>query len=417
MLDEANTTLEHHEQIDLDVKKPRWAWIMLALTGGLILLAGLFLAGFLPKSRRTSELGVDVERLKNELIQVEVAHPKRAPERTQLLLPGTVRAALETTINARVNGYLKRWLVDIGDDVANGQVLAEIEVPELDQELDQARAAQNQAIARKNLADANVDLADSTLKRYQAAAPAGGITEQELAEKAAGLEVAKCNVAAAKADIAASEANVRRLEQLRSFAQVQAPFAGTITARTVDVGSLIGAGNGRNQALFNIVQANPARVFVSVPQAFAASVTSDAPASVLLTDRHEVRLEGRITRTSRSIDDATRTLLAEVDVPNEKHLLLSGMYVQVQLGVSQDPGTLLVPESSVLTTADGTQVIVVQDERVHFQKVKLEGDYGREVGITSGLKEEDVIVTNPGERLVEGVKVKPSAPPNPSSPK
>ncbi|HZU96831.1 MAG TPA: efflux RND transporter periplasmic adaptor subunit, partial [Planctomycetota bacterium] len=364
MLDEANRTLEQHDQIDLDVKKPRWAWIMLAFTGGVILLAGLFLAGFLPKSRRTSELGVDVERLKNELVQVEVAHPKRAPARSQLLLPGTVRAALETTINARVNGYLKRWLVDIGDDVANGQVLAEIEVPELDQELDQARAAQNQAIARKNLADANVDLADSTLKRYQAAAPAGGITQQELAEKAAALEVAKCNVAAAKADIAASEANVRRLEQLRSFAQVQAPFAGTITARTVDVGSLIGAGNGRNQALFNIVQANPARVFVSVPQAFAASVTSDAPASVLLTDRHEVRLEGRITRTSRSIDDATRTLLAEVDVPNEKHLLLSGMYVQVQLGVGQDPGTLLVPESAVLTTADGTQVIVVQDERV-----------------------------------------------------
>ncbi len=374
---------------------------------GVLALAGIFLLGAIPMKKRHDDLLARSDRSGQPTAVVSVAHPRRSAPTSDLLLPGTVRAFQDTAIYARTNGYVKRWLVDIGDRVSAAQLLAEIEVPELDQQIDQARASLNQLKARLALAEANVGLAESTLKRYENAAPAGGITAQELDEKRASLEVARATVAAARSDVEAGEANVRRLLQLKDFAAVAAPFSGTITARGIDQGSLIAAGNAKGQELFHIVQTNPARVFVNVPQASAPGIEVGARAEVTAREYPGRPFQGVVARTAHAIDDATKTLLADVEVPNEDGVLLAGMYTQVHFHVPRRGVRFLVPQSALVVTSDGTQVATVDSSgHAHFQNVTVDTDYGNEIAVLGDLTEKDRIVTNPGEKLVEGVAVR-----------
>lgn len=385
--------------------RPRLASLLGACGTAVAILAALFLLGFIPLRRRHAELLAESERAKTSLPIVNVVQANRSTKTTEMTLPGTVRAFQQTEVNARTNGYVKRSLVDLGDEVKAGQLLAEIEVPELDQELGQARATLKQLEARVAVAQANVELTDSTLKRYEAVAPVGGITLQELAERRAGTAVARCNVEAAKADLAAGEANVRRLTELKSFADVAAPFTGTITARWVEVGTLVTAGAGRGQALYRIAQSNPARVFVNVPQALAPAVTIGSKARVLARELPDGELEGTVTRTSRAIDDASRTLLAEIDVPNAKGLLLAGAYTRVKFSVSHGNPVLLIPESALVVNANGTQVATVVGDKIQLKPVRVETDFGSTVGLASGLEPDDLVVTNPSEKTAHGTTV------------
>lgn len=389
----------------------RTSTVIAIASGVAIVLGALFTLGVIPLRRKQHELLAQTEPSARPQVVVSVTHPRRSAPTTELTLPGTVRPFQDTAIYARTNGYLKKWHVDIGDRVGAGQLLAEIEVPELDQQIDQARASLNQVKARLALAQANVALAESTLKRYENAAPAGGITAQELDEKRASLEVSRATVAASRADVEAADANVRRLVQLKDFAAVAAPFSGTITARMVELGTLITAGNAKGQELFHLAQTNPARVFVSVPQVSAPSIREGTTAEVFVREHPNHRFLGEVARTTRSIDDMSRTLLADVEIPNEDALLLPGMYTQVKFQIEQPRTCFFVPQGALVVTADGTQVITVgEGEKLHYQDVTVDTDYGTEVALASGVTEKDRVVTNPGEKLVEGLVVRVSAP-------
>jgi len=368
---------------------------------------GLFLLGFLPYKRRESELLQQTERARLTPLRVTVIKPKPTPSATDALLPGTVQPWQETTLYARVNGYVKRWLVDIGDDVQEGQLVAEIETPEVDQELRQAQAAVLQLRARLATATANVGLAVSSLERYRNASARGGISLQEFAERQATLDTAKSSVDAAKADIVAGEANVGRLTETKTFARVIAPFAGTVTQRDIEIGTLVNP----TRPLFRIAQTDRLRVFVHVPQFYASQVAVGHSAVVTIREAPNVKLAGKVTRTSRSLDPASRTLLTEIQVSNTIRLL-PGVYAQVRLTLSRATPAVLIPGSALVFAGNGTQVAVLTAEnKVHFKTVEVEADYGADLGISSGLTSTDDVITDPGGRLVEGLVVEKLSPP------
>jgi RND family efflux transporter MFP subunit len=335
---------------------------------------------------------------------VRVARPRLAGPTEDVALPGSIQAREEATIYARTSGYLRRWLVDIGDGVAAGQLLAEIETPEVDQELAQAAAAVAQLRAKHARAEADLALARSTLDRYRGAAEA--VTEQDLAERGAAHAAARAAVDAATADIAAGEANLGRLRELKSFARVLAPFTGTITQRSIEVGDLVTAGTASGRALFRVADTDVVRVFVHVPQAFAPTVRTGTAVAVSVREFRTRAFEGRVTRTAGALDPTSRTLLTEIHVPNPDHALLPGMFARARIALARPSAPLLVPAATLVLTAEGPRVAVVDDGgRVRFRKLEIEDDYGSEVSITSGLSVEDRLILSPGERLHEGVEV------------
>jgi membrane fusion protein (multidrug efflux system) len=335
-------------------------------------------------------------------VPVTVAHVAPAHPVT---LPGHVNALEETAVYARVSGYLRRWLVDLGDAVSEGQTLAEIETPELDQELAQAEAAVGQAEAQVQVAKAHRELARTTLARTAQLAPAGLVALQDFDDKKAGLEAEAANVIAAEAALRSARANVGRLAQTRSFARVRAPFAGTITARTTERGALVTVGNGAGQALFRIAATQVVRVFVDVPQSYATSIAPGQTATVTVREFPDQTFTGKVTRTARALDPAARTLRTEIQVANPTGALLPGMYAQARIAAPVGVPLLSVPSAAVLTDARGTRVAVVAEGHVHWRAVQVEEDLGREVTLSSGLHDGERIVSNPSEALRDGAVV------------
>ncbi len=383
--------------------RPNFIWLLLALLLVAGIFAGLFLAGWLPMLSREKGLTTASEKIKNSLPRVNAVHPRQSPAITVAILPGDVQALEEITIYARTSGYLKRWLVDIGDEVRAGQLLAEIEIPEIDDELRQANATLGQLAAKQATAEANNQLAQTTLRRYEALAMSKSISQQELDERRATADTAASAVTAAKADVIGGQASVQRLTTLVSFSHVFAPFAGTITARNIDVGQLVTAGNGLGQALFHLSKTDPARVFVNVPQTYSGGVRAGLKAEVTVREIANRNFVGKVTRSARAIDPQTRTMLTEIQVPNPDHALLPGSYVRVRMDVSREHPPLLIPASALIFNADGTTVALLKENRrVHFQKVEVEGDFGADVGISAGLTTAGLVISNPGQRLTEG---------------
>ena len=386
--------------------------LLLAACGCVALFGGLLLAGLLPHLRREAELRAAVEARGGPPV-VSVVKPRRAPREDQVPLPGTIEAMEETTIYARVNGYLKGWLVDIGDRVEAGALLAEIETPELDQEEKQAEAVVAQLRAKLLTTEAGVHLAQSTNARYRAAAEQGGISAQQLEESQAAVETAQAAVEAARQDIAAGEANLRRLAELTSFAAVHAPFAGTITRRSIENGGLVTAGNGTSQALFRLARVDPVRVFVHVPQMYAPAVAAGSPAELVVREYPGRAFHGEVTRSAGALDPSSRTLLTQIEVANGDRALLPGMFVKAKLSLPRGGAAFLIPASSLSVHAEGTQVAIVgPDGRAHFRKVEIVTDSGSEIAV-EGLSGEERIVVHPSERLSEGgaVKVEDRSPP------
>ena len=340
---------------------------------------------------------------------VAVIHPITEPSEEGLVLPGSMQAYVESPIYARTNGYLKKWYRDIGSRVRAGELLADIDTPEVDQQLAQAKAD-------LETSKANLSLSKITANRYQDLITSESVSKQEV-DNAAG------DLAAKQATVTSAEANVHRLSELESFKHIYAPFSGVITRRNVDIGTLINAGNGGStQLLFSLAQTDPIRVYVNVPESAAPSIRPGLPANIELTQYPGRKFQGKVVRTAEAIDPATRTLLTEVDVPNKTGELLPGGYAQVHLGVQISGERLQVPVNALLFRSEGLRAVVVdENHKLHLQPLTIGRDYGVALEVLQGLRATDWIVLNPADSLEEGQQVnvkeaniKSATPPSPA---
>jgi RND family efflux transporter MFP subunit len=322
---------------------------------------------------------------------VIVVHPQPSLRSQELVLPGNTQAFIDSPIYARTNGYLKRWYVDIGTRVRQGQLLAEIETPELDEQLRQARA-------ELATAQANLNLSEITAKRNQNLLKTHSVSSQE-------RDNAVNANAANKATVESNEANVARLEQLQSFEKVYAPFDGVITARSTDVGALIDAGANAPKELFHIAAINKLRVYVAVPEVYSRAAVSGAGAELTLDEYPGQMIHGTLVRNSNAIDPAARTLLVEVDVDNRLGRLIPGAYVQVHLRVPADARSLTVPSSALIFRRGGLQVAVVRDSTAQLVRIAPGRDYGDSMEILAGLAPTDEVILSPSDSLTSGTPV------------
>lgn len=365
-----------------------------SVIGGVVvvLAAGLAL-GVLPRLRAQTKLVTESQAVAHQT--VSVTNVSRLTTTVQLALPGDVRALEETRLYARADGYLLKWNTDIGTKVEAGQILAEIDTPELDQELNQSRAALAQA-------QANLILAKSSAERWQGLLKDRAVSQQEVDEKTSAL-------AARAADVQAARANVARLEQLSSFKAVRAPFAGTVTRRYVDTGALIRASSG--SPLFELAQMDTLRVQVNVPQAYLRDIAIGSPVKVTVAEYPGRIFEGKVLRVSGAFDAATRTMLTEIEVPNRKNELFPGIHVDVQLSLAQANPPLIVPSTAVIVRSEGLQVAEVDSSNaIRLQKVQVGRDLGKTVEVVAGLEDGARIVTNPTDTLVDGTLVRIAGP-------
>lgn len=395
----------------------RGLWLLAILL--IVLVVAGFVKGYVPHQRNEAMLAAEADSAAKELPAVTVIGVERSAASGTLVLPGNIEAVTEAPVLARASGYIKRRYVDIGDRVKAGQLLAEIEAPEVDQQVNQARATLDQARAALEQANANVlqgraqeQLAQVTAERWKALQAKGVVSRQENDTYQSQSTAAQANVSAlekavtaAQSNIAAAQANLSRLTELQSYMSVRAPFAGVITVRNVDVGALV---SEANTLLFRIAQNDRLRIYVNVPQSEADSVHVGQTARLLISDLSAHPFTGSVTRTSNSLDPATRTLLTEVQVSNSDGRLLPGMYAQVDLTTPRKNPPLLIPGDTLVVRGNGPQVGVVgPDHVVHFQRLQLGRDYGDKIEVLSGLEAGQQVVVNPGDTVQEGVKVNP----------
>lgn len=359
----------------------------------LLIVAILLLAGGFVIARRFTErnaLAKETEKL--AIPTVGVTKPATEPASDQLVLPAQLQAYVESAIFARTNGYLLRWNKDIGSHVSKGELLAEIDTPEIDQELLQAKATRQQT-------EAQLQLAKSTAERWTNLRKTDSVSQQEADQQVSAY-------AQAQANFAAADANVRRLQQLESFKHVYSPISGVITRRNTDVGALITAGSTGSRELFDVAQVDPLRVFVSVPQMNAPSIRAGLLAAIELREYPGQKFSGKVVRTADAIDPATRTLLTEIDVPNPNGRLLPGSYAEVSFAVPIQITRMSIPVNAILFRPEGPRVAVVGgDHKVHLKPITIGRDFGTKIEILGGLEADDQIVLNPADSLQDGQEV------------
>lgn len=365
--------------------KPRTLLLLLALVLG----AAIYFLGVRPRQRAEAATELQVRSAARPTVGVVVA--RRASASRELILPGALQAYEDIAIHARASGYLARWLVDIGDRVRAGQTLAVIESPEIDQQVNQARADVAQA-------QANLQLAQVTTERWKALGAQNAVALQDVDQKEADFK-------ARQADLQAAQANLERWQQLQSFETVTAPFDGVISARNIDVGALISAGSGPE--LFHLTQSETLRVYVNVPQSYVPDMRVGLPAEVLVEEFPGKPFPGRVVRFAGALDAASRTLLVEVDIPNRDGRLFAGMFCRLRFRLPSDPA-ILIPSNDAIIRAAGTLVAVVTPgNRIHLQPVLLGRDFGSRIEVRSGLAEGERVVDNPTDALTEGMTVVP----------
>jgi RND family efflux transporter MFP subunit len=390
--------------------------IALAVTAAVVVA---FFAGYIPLKKRDAVIVSLAQEREQALPRVEVIQVEPSASKSELLLPGNIQAVTEAPILARADGYIKRRLVDIGDRVRTGQILAEIDAPELDQQvrqaeanLQQTQAALTQALANRVQGKANAELARVTAERWGKLAGKGVVSKQENDQyqaqyqaQAANVDALEQAVAAARSNIAAADANLSRLNEIQGYRIVKAPFEGVVTLRNVDVGALVNAGS---TMLYRIAQTRVLRTYVNVPQTNADSIRAGQTAQLTVSNRPGRIFAGTVTRTADSLDPNTRTMLVEVQVPNSDGALLPGMYAQVDLSSPRANPPLLLPGYCLIVRAEGAQVALVRaDHIVHFQNIQVGRDYGDKLEVISGLQPGDSVVANPGDIVREGLQVDP----------
>jgi membrane fusion protein, multidrug efflux system len=366
---------------------PRKALLLIGLV--LLLLVVGAVITMLTRMRDNHVLADETQR--ESIPTVAVVHPTAEKPDEELVLPGSLQAYEESPIYARTNGYLLRWYKDMGSRATQGELLADIDTPEVDQELMQVRANRQQIVAQMDLAKINAD-------RYVSLRKTDSVSQQESDQQSSGYQQAKANLDAA-------DATVRRLEQLESFKHVYAPFSGVLTKRNVDPGALINAG-GTGKELFDIAKVDPLRVFVSVPQNYAPAIKTGMPASVILQEFPGEKFSGTVVRTAESIDPTTRTLLTEVDVPNRDGRLLPGSFGEVHFRPGIDVQKLTIPVNAMLFRQEGARVAVVgSDGKVHLRPITIGKDYGATLEILGGVEAGDRVIVNPADSIEEGQQV------------
>ncbi|HTL55554.1 MAG TPA: efflux RND transporter periplasmic adaptor subunit [Candidatus Limnocylindrales bacterium] len=359
-----------------------------AAIAAVLLIVVAALAGLIPRWQHRAALRFETRDLAVRTVAVVSAGPGQATG--DLVLPAEVKPLVDSPIYARSSGYLKRWLVDIGAEVKEGDLLAETDAPELRQELAQAKAELVQA-------EAALGLARTTAARWAELLKTASVSEQEAAEKEADLELKLANVEAARA-------HVRRLEELQSFSSIKAPFAGTITARAVDVGQLVTAGS--NHELFHLAQTGTLRVYVHVPQTAARSVVPGQTAELSIPELAGRVFPAKIIRTSGAMSADSRTLMVELQVDNNQREILAGTFAQVRFKESKLASGLTLPSNTLLFRSEGPQVGVVKpDGKVELRNVTLGRDFGPTVEIVSGVTSGDRVILNPSDSLVSGITV------------
>ncbi len=362
------------------------------LVGAVLLV--LITAGvvtFLNRKSETDALAKETDAI--AVPTVAVVQPQAEPGNDELVLPGNLQAFIESPIFARTNGYLLRWYKDMGSKVEKGELLAAIDTPEVDQELSQARATREQIKAALGMAKISAD-------RWANLRKTDSVSQQEADQQASSYEQALANLAAA-------DANVRRLEELESFKKVYAPFSGVLTRRNVDPGALINSGaQAAGRELFDIARVDPIRVYVSVPQAYSPNIKVGMKANVTLQEFPGQKFVGTVVRTADAIDLTTRTLNTEVDVPNKDGKLLPGSFGQVHFAAGTSVPRITIPVNAMLFRAEGAQVAIVdKDGKVHLQPITIGRDFGARLEILGGIEVSDQIIVNPSDSLEEGQQV------------
>ncbi|HEY6767233.1 MAG TPA: efflux RND transporter periplasmic adaptor subunit [Candidatus Sulfotelmatobacter sp.] len=380
---------------ELPPAPPRKALMIVGLVLLVILLAGaLTLWGHVTHDRA---LAKETER--DTVPTVAVVHPVAEKPDEDLVLPGSLQAYEESPIYARTSGYLVKWYKDIGSHVNKGELLAKIDTPEVDQELNQTRAARQQIVAQ-------VDLARISAERWENLRKTDSVSAQEADQQTSGYKQAQANLASA-------DANVRRLEQLEGFKDVYAPFSGVLTRRNVDPGALINAGAGvAGRELFDLARVDPLRVYTSVPQAYAPYIKVGSSTTITLQEYPGQKFTGKIARTAQSIDPSTRTLLTEVDVPNKDGRLLPGSFGEVHFAVGAGVNKVTVPVNAMLFRAEGPRLAVVgADGKVQLRTINIGRDYGATLEVLGGIATTDQVVINPADSLEDGQPVNVAQPP------
>lgn len=365
---------------------------VLVVTAGAVILLGVGIYIGI-HDRAVAEATLAADTIREAVPIVDVVNPRPAAPDQVLDLPGQTMAFTDTPIYARTNGYLRRWFVDIGDHVKKGQLLAQIETPELDQQLRQARA---------DLAttEANTKLARITAQRTANLLKTQSVSTQERDNAAAAF-------AAGEATVASRQADVARLEELQSYEKVYAPFDGVITARNTDIGNLINAGAGTPSAeLFHMAAISTLRIYVAVPEAYAPSIHVGATPTITLDEYPGQTFHGTLVRTANAINPSSRTLLVEVDVDNPDGKLLPGAYTFVHFQLPGRAETVTVPANTLLFRSEGLRVGVVRDGKVDLVPITIGRDYGDKVEVLSGLSHTDQVIVNPSDSLVSGTAVR-----------
>jgi RND family efflux transporter MFP subunit len=371
----------------------RW----LAVLALAVIAVAAVISGILPRIQARNMVANETKEM--AVPTVAVVHPHRSAPSHELVLPANVQAYIDAPIYARTNGYLKKWYADIGARVTAGQLLAEIETPEVDQQLQQARAD-------LATAEANLSLAKITADRYSELLKAGVVSKQD-------TDNALSNYAALKATVQAGEANAKRMEQLQSFEKIYAPFSGVITARNTDIGALIDSGSsgGTGTELFHIAQPDRLRIYVNVPQMYSQAAKPGLTADLLLSEFPGRRFEGKLVRTAAAIDQNTRTLLVEIAAKNLTGTLFSGPYAEVHLKLPRAESSFTLPVETLLFRSEGLRVVTVnENQRAELRLITLGRDYGTEVEVVSGLTGSELVIVNPPDFIVSGEEVRLAQP-------
>jgi RND family efflux transporter MFP subunit len=370
-------------------KRPRNRWLGLAIA--LIVTAALLVSGI--RSRVKARTTLDAVTARMALPAVSVVSPKQTTPAEEIILPGNVQPFITSPIYSRTSGYLKKWYFDIGAHVKQGQLLAVIDTPEVDQQL-------QQSLSNLNTAKANLTLAEITKNRYQGLLKKNAVSQQD-ADNAVGTYDAN------KAIVDASQANVKQLQALQSFEKIYAPFDGVVTARNTDIGDLINSGSSgiAKTDLFHISQPGKLRVYVNVPEEYSQGIKVGMTADLSLAEFPGRKFQGKLVRTAEAINMTTRTLLIEIEVDNPTGTLLTGSYAEVHLKVASQASTLLLPVNALLFRSEGLRVGVVKDGKVVLSAVTPGRDFGNQIEVVSGLQPADQVIINPPDSLVSGQQV------------
>ena len=371
------------------MKRPRKTWVVLTIA--LIVVATLLASGIYSRVKARNALNEETARA--ALPSVSVVSPKQTAPAEEIILPGNVEPYISSPIYSRTNGYLKKWYVDIGARVKQGQLLAVIDTPEVDQQL-------QQSLSNLNTAKANLALAQITRNRYQGLLRSNAVSQQDV-DNAVGTYNAN------EAIVQANQANVKQLEALQSFEKIYAPFDGIVTARNTDIGDLInsGSGGGTKTDLFHIAQPGKLRVYVNVPQEYSQGIKAGMTADLSLAEFPDRKFQGKLVRTASAINVTTRTLLVEIEVDNFSGTLLTGSYAEVHLKIPTQASTLLLPVNALLFRTEGLRVGVVKDGKVVLTAVTPGRDFGNQIEVVSGLKPDDQVIINPPDSIVSGQQV------------